>query len=86
MSRTVNEYIRTHWEQIREDLALLGEHSGFGNAGSAIGEGFRNMGTLATPAPLYLVTSLFRITIRLRPGPPVDFFVLTSFPSPTGPR
>lgn len=86
MVRSVNEYMRVHWDVIRQDLALFGEHSGFGNAGSAIGEGFRNMGTSATPVPLYLVTSLFRITIRLVPGPPVDFFVLTSFPSPTGPR
>jgi hypothetical protein len=84
MVRTINEYIRAHWEQIRYDLAVGGEHSGFGNAGSAIGEGFRNTGTLAAPAPLYLVSSLFRIRIRLLEGPPIDFFVVTSFPSPTG--
>jgi hypothetical protein len=84
MVRTINAYVRTHWLQIREDLALTGQHVGGGNAGAAIGEGFVNAGTAVAPQPVYSVTSLFNVRIRLIPGPPPDFFVVTGFPSPMG--
>jgi hypothetical protein len=77
MVRVINEYLRANWDQIRIDLALNGEHEDGGGAGSAIGEGFVNSGTLAAPQPTFSVSSLFTIRLRLLPGPPVDFFVVT---------
>lgn len=84
MVRVINEYIRANWEQIRADLALNGEHAGGGDAGNAIGEGFVDAANDGTPTPLLTVSSLFKIVIFVVEGPPVDFFVYTSYPCPKG--
>lgn len=89
MVRTINDYIRANWERIRTDLALNGRHSGGGNAGGAIGDGFVNTnigGGAAAATPKYSVSSLFIIRILLIEGPPIDFVIVTSFPSPMGIR
>jgi hypothetical protein len=82
MVRTINEYISANWETIRTELALHGEHNGGGDAGGAIGEGF--VRTSGAPTSRFVVSSLFKVRLKLIDGPPVDFFVLSAFPAPMG--
>ena len=89
MNRTVNEFIRANWTRIKEALAERGEHSeNFNAEGGAVGEGFFDPNqTLPGPRPteaVFMETSLVRITIRLIPGPPPDFFIVTTFPNALG--
>jgi hypothetical protein len=84
MNRTVNEYVRRHWEDIRSDLALRGRHSGGFDAGHRVGEGYFNTGMYgAGPRnSQYTATSLVVVRIRLVPGSdPPEPFVLTAFPA-----
>ena len=84
MVQALNEFIRANWEAIRTELALHGEYASGGDAGSAIGEGFVNSGSAATPVSTFVVSSLFKIRIKLIEGPPIDYFIVTGFPSPMG--
>jgi uncharacterized membrane protein HdeD (DUF308 family) len=86
MNNTVNEYIRANWEQIKLDLSLNGRHRANFDAGHAVGEGFFNsgMGGTGPRVAVYGQTSIVRITIILDAGPPVDFYVLTTFPNILG--
>jgi hypothetical protein len=84
MNRTVNEYVRQNWEQIRTDLALRGRHNGGFDAGHRVGEGYYNNGMYgAGPRDArYLTTSLAVIRIWLVPGSdPPEPFVRTAFPA-----
>jgi hypothetical protein len=82
MNNAVNEYLRTNWEAIRNDLALGGRHSNFVRAGRAVGEGYinENMGGAGPRQARYMVTSNFRITILPKATAPY-FYVLTTFPA-----
>ncbi|GIF21329.1 hypothetical protein BJ973_005223 [Actinoplanes tereljensis] len=87
MHRAINKYVRENWEQIRNNLAIDGEHSDVFSAGHAIGEGFVNKGMYgAGPREAqYSVTSTVRILIRVAPGTdPPEPFILTTFPSGLG--
>jgi hypothetical protein len=84
MVQALNDFIRANWDAIRTELALHGEYAGGGDAGTAVGEGFVNAGSGAAPAPTFVVSSLFKVRIKLIEGPPIDFFVNTGFPSPMG--
>jgi hypothetical protein len=92
MNNTVNEYMRTNWDQIRLDLAEGGQHSANFNArNGAVGEGFFDPNQTLPgppggrpPAAAFMETSLVRITIELIPGPPPDFFIVTTFPNALG--
>jgi hypothetical protein len=84
MVQALNEFIRANWEAIRTELALHGEYASGGDAGSAIGEGFVNSGSAATPVSTFVASSLFKIRIKLIEGPPIDYFIVTGFPSPMG--
>ena len=86
MNRVVNDYLRANWERIKLDLATDGRHTGTGDAGNAVGEGFINpgQGGLGPRSALYMRTSLFRLTIRISYGPPVGFYIVTAFPNALG--
>jgi hypothetical protein len=89
MDRTVNDYLRDNWDQVRSDIATNGQHSANFNAGGgAVGEGFFDPNQTfpgpRNPVAAFMRTSLVRITIRLIPGPPPDFFILTTFPNALG--
>lgn len=85
MHRTVNEYIRNNWEQIRSDLATTGQHANGANAGHAVGEGYVNVGTANNPQSQYMVTSRFHVVILLDQIEPAAgaffrFYILTTYP------
>lgn len=89
MNETVNKYIRDNWTQIKEDLAATGQHSNNFNATKgAIGEGFfdpnQTLPGPRAPEAVFMETSLVRITLRLIPGSPPDFFIVTTFPNALG--
>ena len=87
MNRTVNDYVSRNWEQIRNNLAIAGEHEDVFDAGHRIGEGFVNRGMYgAGPrAAQYGTTSVVRIVIHLVPGSdPPEPFILTAFPTALG--
>jgi hypothetical protein len=83
MNRTVNDYVAANWDTIRSDLALNGEHSVTFDAGHRTGEGFYNEGMHGTgPRDAhYSQTSYATVRLRLLPGDPPTFFVVTAFPS-----
>jgi hypothetical protein len=83
MNRTVNDYIRANWENIRSDLALNGEHSATFDAGHRTGEGFYNEGMHGSGprSAHYGQTSYATVRLRLIPGNPPSFMVVTAFPS-----
>jgi hypothetical protein len=83
MNRTVNDYVAANWDTIRSDLALNGEHSATFDAGHRTGEGFYNEGMHGTgPRDAhYTQTSYATVRLRLIPGDPPTFFVVTAFPS-----
>ncbi|ALG10331.1 hypothetical protein [Kibdelosporangium phytohabitans] len=83
MNRTVNDYIQANWDTIRSDLALNGEHSATFDAGHRTGEGFYNEGMYgAGPRSAhYGQTSYATVRLRLIPGNPPSYFVVTAFPS-----
>ncbi|QTR04541.1 hypothetical protein J7S33_06645, partial [Saccharothrix algeriensis] len=83
MNRTVNDHIQANWETIRSDLALNGEYSVTFDAGHRTGEGFYNDGMYgAGPRSAhYAQTSYATLRMRLIPGDPPSFFVVTAFPS-----
>ncbi|MCU7729829.1 hypothetical protein ODJ79_39455 [Actinoplanes sp. KI2] len=83
MNRTVNDYVRNHWTEIRDDLALNGRHDASFNAGHRVGQGYYNDGMYgAGPRNShYAETSFVKIRIRLLEGSdPPEPFILTSFP------
>jgi Domain of unknown function (DUF4157) len=88
LNETVNRYLRRNWQQIREDLALLGSHDATVDAGKSIGDGFFNRragqpGGRANPLPQRINNvSRFTIRIRFNPGGHPPFFILTTFPDP----
>ncbi|MGW4351641.1 alpha/beta hydrolase [Nocardia sp. NPDC004582] len=83
MNRTINDYLRANWENIRTDLALNGEHSAIFDAGHSVGEGFYNqgMGGVGPRLAHYTQTSHAKVVLTLIPGTPPSFMVLTAFPS-----
>ncbi|WP_169812678.1 WXG100-like domain-containing protein [Nocardia acidivorans] len=83
MNRTVNDYLRANWENIRSDLALTGEHSAVFDAGHRIGEGFYNEGMFGVGqrSTQYAQTSYAKMRLMLVPGSPPSFMVITAFPS-----
>jgi hypothetical protein len=87
MNRTINDYVRSNWEQIRYELATDGLHVNVFDADHAIGTGYVNKGMYgAGPVQSrYAVTSTVRIRIQVVPGtdPPVPFIV-TAFPTGLG--
>jgi hypothetical protein len=87
MHRTINDYVRDHWDEIRADLAIDGEHRAIFAAGHRVGEGFVNkgMGGAGPREAQYAVTSTVRITIDIAPGTdPPEPFIVTAFPSALG--
>jgi hypothetical protein len=84
MSRTINSYIRTNWENIRSQLSLTGEFEETFNAGNAIGDGFFNEGMFGSGPrnAVFQRTSYVTLRLRMVPGStPPTFFVVTAFPS-----
>ncbi|WP_157437135.1 hypothetical protein [Actinoplanes subtropicus] len=87
MNRTVNDYVRAHWEQIRNNLATDGVHQATFDAGHRIGEGFVNtgMGGAGPRRAQYMTTSVVRILIAIAPGTdPPEPFIVTAFPAGLG--
>ncbi|MFC7275710.1 hypothetical protein ACFQS1_17110 [Paractinoplanes rhizophilus] len=87
MNRTINEYVRANWAQIRSDLAIEGKHETVFDAGHRIGEGFvnRGMGGSGPPHAQYVTTSVVRLVIKVVPGSdPPDVYIKTSFPAALG--
>jgi hypothetical protein len=88
LNETVNRYLRAHWAQIREDLALLGSHDATADAGKPVGDGYFNRrayqpGAHDNPVPQRINNvSRFTIRIRFNPGGHPPFFILTTFPDP----
>jgi hypothetical protein len=83
MNRTINEYIRNNWDQIRDDLVLEGHHSGQGVADRVVGDGFYNhkFGTGQPREAAYGQTRMYRVVIRVDPYRPGGFYVHTAFPA-----
>ena len=83
MNRTVNDYVRANWDNIRSSLALDGEFDATFDAGHRTGEGFYNEGMYgAGPRSAhYGQTSHVTLRLRLIPGDPPQFMVVTAFPS-----
>ncbi|MFI5896564.1 hypothetical protein ACIA5D_41335 [Actinoplanes sp. NPDC051513] len=87
MNRTINEYVRGNWAQIRSDLAIEGKHEAVFDAGHRIGEGFvnRGMGGAGSREAQYVTTSVVRLVIKVVPGSdPPDVYIKTSFPAALG--
>jgi hypothetical protein len=83
MNRTVNDYIRANWDDIRSDLALNGEHSRTFRAENRTGEGFYNEGMYGAgpQSAHYAQTNYATVRLRLVPGNPPTFMVVSAFPS-----
>jgi len=86
MNSVVDSYLRANWADIVADLALNGRHVNAFDAGQLVGEGFYNTGMhgVGPRVGKYARTGLVRLVVLLDPGPPVDFFVMTSFPNALG--
>jgi len=86
MNRTLNEYIQINWDNIRTDLAFEEVHKKTFDAGALVGEGFYNInqGGFGPRKAVYGQTSSVSITIRLVPGNPPSFYIVTAFPSGRG--
>lgn len=83
MNRTLNDYVRENWEEIRTNLAFDGEHGASFDAGHRVGEGYYNDGMYgAGPRNAhYLTTSFVRVFIQIADGSdPPQPFVVTAFP------
>jgi hypothetical protein len=93
MNQSVNRYLQQNWETIRSDLAMDGEHVNTFNPGEGVvGEGFRNpleglpgagqgRGPGATVQPVYVEYGRVTIVIRLVPGNPPSFVIVTAYPT-----
>lgn len=82
MNNAVNSYIENNWAKIKEDLAFNGRHTGAFDMKQSIGEGFINTTPGNTvPSSTYVQTSYGKIIIKLKPGNPPDFGVITTYPS-----
>jgi hypothetical protein len=86
MNQTVNRYLLDNWETIRSNIAMNGVHEETFNAGRLIGEGFfnQNYGLGGPPISARSNTPLVTIRLRLVPGNPPSFFVVSAFPSLRG--
>ncbi|WP_330183378.1 hypothetical protein OHB26_06845 [Nocardia sp. NBC_01503] len=83
MNRTINDYLEANWESIRTDIALTGEHSATFDAGHRTGEGFYNEGMYGAGqrSAHYAQTSYATVRLKLVPGSPPTFMVITAFPA-----
>ncbi|MEV6849801.1 hypothetical protein [Actinoplanes sp. NPDC051411] len=84
MNRTINDYVRENWEEIRSNLAMDGVHRDKFDAHHRVGEGYYNVGMYgAGPRQSrFSTTSFVSITINLVPGAdPPQPFIVTAFPS-----
>jgi hypothetical protein len=84
MNRAINEYVSSHWEQIRSVLAMDGRFKTTFDAGRVVGEGYFNRGMYGTgpTAATYAKTAFVELRMRLVPGTdPPQVFVVTAFPS-----
>lgn len=89
MNRTVNDYIRSNWNQIRSELVLSqnGQYDVTFDAGHLVGEGYYNGNQTVPGAPRQAVphrTSFVTMTIELIPGNPPSFFIGRAFPAGRG--
>ncbi|WP_129840301.1 hypothetical protein [Streptomyces sp. RFCAC02] len=90
MNRTINDHIRDNWDDIRSELALSDRNTyrKTFDAEHLVGEGFYNEGMYRPGHPRvarYVQASEVTITLRLIPGTPPHFFLLTAFPTFTSP-
>ncbi|HEV2782705.1 MAG TPA: hypothetical protein VGX25_25215 [Actinophytocola sp.] len=83
MNRTVNDYVRANWDDIRSELALNGQFEGTFDAGHRVGEGFYNDGMHGSGPrnAHYAQTSYVTVRLRLVPGDPPGVMVVTAYPS-----
>jgi hypothetical protein len=84
MNRTVNDHLRSNWDDVRRDLALDGEYEKSFDAGHVVGEGFYNEGMYGggPRGAHYHRTSWCTLRLRLAPGSTDPrLFVLTAFPT-----
>lgn len=86
MNRTVNDYVAANWDTIRSDLALNGTHSATFDTGHRVGQGYYNEGMHGAGQrdAHYHETSHATVRLRLVPGNPPTFMVVTAFPSGLG--
>jgi uncharacterized protein YukE len=84
MNETINTYIQRHWDEIRDDLALGGQHRETFNLDHHVGEGFINSGAGTPGAPRVAVPALtgrVSIVIDAVPGSnPPQPYVVTAYP------
>jgi hypothetical protein len=84
MNRTINDYVRENWEDIRSNLATDGVHRAKFDAHHRVGEGYYNVGMhgAGPRQSRFSTTSFVSLTIRLVPGSdPPQPFIVTAFPS-----
>jgi hypothetical protein len=84
MNRTINDYVRENWEDIRSNLATDGVHRVKFDAHHRVGEGYFNVGMhgAGPRQSRYSTTSFVSLTFRLVPGSdPPQPFIVTAFPS-----